>query len=52
MRMRTYDDSSGRHRAPAPGRRDPAGGGLQGLLPDHSLLGVAPLIVIGYDDPC
>nr|DAU80199.1 MAG TPA: hypothetical protein [Caudoviricetes sp.] len=49
--MRTYDDSSGRHRAPAAGRRHPAWRGLQGLLPDHPLLGVATLIVIGYDGP-
>nr|DAV71009.1 MAG TPA: hypothetical protein [Caudoviricetes sp.] len=52
MRMWTYYNSPGRHRAPAPSRRHPAWRGLQGLLTDHSLLGVAPSIVIGYDDPC
>nr|DAX53601.1 MAG TPA: hypothetical protein [Caudoviricetes sp.] len=49
--MWTYYNSPGRYRAPAPGRRNPARRGLQGLLTDHSLLGVAPLIVIGYDGP-
>jgi len=38
MRMWTYYNPSGRSRAPAAGRRHAAGRGLQGLLPDHSLL--------------
>nr|DAX53005.1 MAG TPA: hypothetical protein [Caudoviricetes sp.] len=52
MQLWEIYNSSGGHRASAPGRRHPARRGLKGLLPDHSLLGVAPLIVIGYDDPC
>nr|DAS00711.1 MAG TPA: hypothetical protein [Caudoviricetes sp.] len=51
MRMWTDYNSPGRYRAPAPGRRHPTGRGLQGLLTDHSLLGVAPPITIGYDGP-
>nr|DAT14105.1 MAG TPA: hypothetical protein [Caudoviricetes sp.] len=51
MRMWPYYNSPGRHRAPAAGRRHPARRGLQGLVTDHSLLALAPLIVIGYDGP-
>nr|DAV16116.1 MAG TPA: hypothetical protein [Caudoviricetes sp.] len=47
-----FYNSPGRYRASAPGRRHSARRGLKGLLPDHSLLDVATLIVIGYDDPC
>nr|DAE19596.1 MAG TPA: hypothetical protein [Siphoviridae sp. ctvv53] len=52
MQLWAFYNSPGRYRAPAAGRRHAAGRGLQGLLPDHSLLGVATLIVIGYDGPC
>nr|DAK63117.1 MAG TPA: hypothetical protein [Caudoviricetes sp.] len=53
MQLWEIYNSSGRHRAPSPGRRHAAWRGIEGLLPDHPLLGVAPLIIIiGYDDPC
>nr|DAX47470.1 MAG TPA: hypothetical protein [Caudoviricetes sp.] len=51
MQLWAFYNSPGRYRASAPGRRHPARRGLQGLLPDHSLLGVAPPITIGYDGP-
>nr|DAX85396.1 MAG TPA: hypothetical protein [Caudoviricetes sp.] len=52
MQLWAVYNSPGRYRASAAGRRHPARRGLKGLLPDNALLGVATLIVIGYDDPC